>query len=429
MSHAFIVRAVTALALCALASSCKSGPSEQEIERWKAADQRGQIAGALTAPKSALNIRVKAARALIELAADAHFADGLKKLDSGTRAQVSEALTPELDKLLTSGELAKAILGKDFLGLIILAGDEAAAKTSGAKVMAWLGVDFTRRIAMGRVSGLEVAKRIGPPGLPALLGAFKPNVDLVVLAKIVSAIGDAKGIAQAADKVVAIAKTQGPKVPERTLKALFTLGGPNAAVQLATLASDPKLSFPTRRAAAEEMRALAQPAALQLGAKLALDNDGDQLVRESALVYMEKVCDAKTCGVYMDGLWSALKNQSLIFESASAIVKVGGAGKLAALLSALPKGRRYTPKAVESLADDIQKNIGAAALPSLRRALDEDGPGALVAIRALAKLGTAEDAKALLSHKGSDTVPEGWRGKTTLGQEAERAAKEVSARK
>ena len=428
MHVAATLRFIAPLALL-LTLSCKGGPSEQEIDRWKAADARGQIAEALTSPKSKLNIRVKAARALIELAADAHFADAFKKLDTATRAQVSEALAAELEKLLGAGELAKEILGKDFLGLLILAGDEATAKAAGPKLMAWLGVDFARRVAMGRVSGLEIAKRIGVPGLPSLLAAFRPTADLVVLAKLVAGIGDAAGIAQAADKVAAIAKTQGPKVPERTLKALFTLGGPRAAVQLATLAGDAQVSFPTRRAAAEEMRALAQPAALQLAARLALDGDGDQLVRESALVYMEKVCDAKSCGAHMDGLWSALKNQSLVFESASAIVKIGGAAQLAKLLETLPKGRRYTGKGVEALADDIQKNIGAAALPGLRGALDEKGPGTLVAVRALAKLGTADDAKKLDAAKGDDTVPAGWRGKTTLGQECAKAAKEILARK
>src|SRR5258706_6961436 len=161
---------------------CKGAPSEAEIERFKAAGRATQIADALTGAKSPLAVRVKAAKALIELAADAHFADALRKLDTQTRGQVSTAIGPELDQLFASKDLARQVLAKDFLGLLILAADRHTAERAGPALVRWLAADFRARTALGKVSGMEILKRIGAPALPALhqmLAAKPAGLDLV----------------------------------------------------------------------------------------------------------------------------------------------------------------------------------------------------------------------------------------------------------
>jgi hypothetical protein len=425
-----MIRTFAWLCVSSIAVVACRGVSESEIEAWKGADKRGQIAQALASPKVTPSVRLKAARALVELAADAHFADALKKLERADREVIATGLGPELDRLLASPDLASQVLAKDFLGLLILAGDAGTAARSGAAIVRWISADLAARTALGKVSGLELLKAIGVPAIPALVAAITPKLDLVVLAKVIAGIGDTAGVQQAADRVAAIARAQGPKIPERTLRALFTLGGPKSSEHLAGLAADTRLSYPSRRAAAEELRALAHRGGLPVAAALAIDPEGDQLVRESTLVYLEKVCDAAACGRYLDGLFASLENPSLIFEAASAIVKVGGAAQLPRLLSEMPRGRGYTAKGIEGIADDIRKNIGAAALPAIRAAAKGDaGPGQLVAIRALAKLGGPKDAAALDAQKDDDTVPKGWKAKSTLGAEAAKAAAEIRARK
>ena len=423
-----------ALSLCALVLflACRGKASESEVARLKAADKPGVIAEILVNPKTEAAVRLRAARALVELAADAHFADALKKLDAGTREQLARELGPELDKLFASSDLASQVLAKDFLGLLVLAGDRPTAQRAGEGLVRWFVVDFPTRAALGKVSGLEITKVIGSPALPALhslLAAPTPRLDLLTIAKIVAGIGDAAGIAQAAELVGRAALAQGPKIPERTLRTLFTLGGPRAAEHLGRIAANSKLSFPSRRAAAEELRALGHGAARDIAAKLAFTEDEDQFIRESCLVYLEKVCDA-SCAPMLEGLWRTLSVPGLIFESASALVKIGGVKTLGALLAKLPAGRGYTAKAIEGLADDLAKNLAASALAVLRTAAKEArGPGLLVAFRGLAKLGNADDAALLEKRKGDGTVPEGWRFKSTLGKEAERAATDIRKRK
>src|SRR5438046_89454 len=277
------------LALLLLAGACRGKVAEADIETWRKAEHVGRIADAMAAQGTAPNVRLRAARALVELAADAQFSEALRKLDSATRAQLAHDLRTELDKLFASTDLASQVLAKDFLGLLILAGDRETAESAGPAVVQWFGADFKNRISLGKVSAVELLKKIGTPALPALHALLRPGADLLFLAKVIQGIGDPGGIRHAADLVARAADAQAPQVEQRTLRALYTLGGPRAAEHLARIAAtDGKFSMRTRRLAAEEMRALAHRGSLLIAARLALDDREDLYLRESSLVYLEK---------------------------------------------------------------------------------------------------------------------------------------------
>jgi HEAT repeat protein len=423
------MRVVLALSALAVAvGACKGKVSEADVERWKAAERPGQIAEVMGARDIDAPVRLRAAQALVELASDAHFAAALRRLDSATRAALARDLGPELDRLFAAPELAKQVLAKDFLGQLILAGDRYTAERVGPAIVRWLSADFNGRVALGRVSAIVLLKQIGTPALPVLHTQIRPENDLLRIAKVVSEIGDRAGIRHAADLVRRVAESQAPDVPLRTLRAIFTLGGAQAARHLVAIAGDDRYSLKTRRLAAEEMRALGHRAALPTASRLGLDPREDLYVRESCLVYLEKTCDG-SCAPYLPGLWRILHERGLRFEAASAIVKIGGAEALPRLLWSLPPGT-YGEKGISGLARDIRANIGARALPALRVALGQrPWPGRILAIRALALLGEDEDALRLERVRGDARRPPGWKVGTSIGAEAVRAAQQIRARK
>jgi hypothetical protein len=415
------------LAIAVAAVACRGKVSDSDIERWKKSDSRGQIADALAGRDTPPAVRVHAARALIELAADAHFQGALRKLDKATRALVARELGPELDRLLASPDLARQVLAKDFLGLLIITGDAHTAERAGAAVVGWLAADFRGRTSLGKVSAVEVMKRIGTPALPALHALLRPESDLLLIANVIRGIGDKDGIRHASDLVARAALAQGPRIPQRSLRALFVLGDSRAAEQLARVTADEKLPLTTRRFAAEEMRALGHRASLDVAARVALSPSEDLYVRESCLVYLEKVCDG-SCAPYLGDLWKILKERGLRFEAASAILKVGGASALPQLLRRLPADE-YGQKGLNSLVEDIAKNAGPAALPALRAGLGQrHWPGKLLSIRALAVLGDKGDANRLDKLRGDRSTPKGWTVGTRIGEEAARAAQQIRTR-
>jgi HEAT repeat protein len=415
-------------ALALVWGACKGKASESDIDRWRASESSSQIAEAMTGRETTMAVRLRAAQALVELAADAHFASALGRLDTNTRTELARELGPDLDRLFASSQLASQVLAKDFLGLLILAGDRHTAERTGPGLVQWLMADLKNRVSLGKVSAVELLKRIGTPALPALHAAIRPGNDLLLLARVIQGIGDKAGVAHAADLMAQVAQAEGRQVSQRTLRALFTLGGDRAARNLAEIAASDKFSFRTRRLAAEEMRALGHSGALSIAARLGLDQSQDLYVRESCLVYLEKVCDPASCRGYLDGLWKILKEKGLRIEAASALIKIGGAAELPTLLRRMPPAE-YSDKGLGTLAEDIHQNVGAASLPALREALrGKAWPGKIVAIRALGYVGEASDATRLEAMKGDGTRPPGWRVKSTIGEEAARAASRIRQR-
>jgi hypothetical protein len=417
------------LALALFLLACRGPVSERDIDRWQKSESVAQIAEALAAQKTRPPVRLRAAQALVELAADAHFSAALAKLDKATRAELARDLGPELDRLFASPDLARQVLAKDFLGVLVLAGDQHTLDRAGQALVQWYAQDFRGRISLGKVSAIELLKRIGTPALPALHTLLRPEGELILLAKVIQGIGDRGGIRHAADLIGRVADGQAPHVPQRTLRALFTLGGRRAARLLARIAgTERRYSLRTRRMAAEEMRALAHRASLDVAARMGLDRSEDLYLRESSLVYLEKVCDA-SCAPYLSGLWPLLRERGLRFEAASAIIKIGGAAVLTRLLRDLPPKDTYGDKGLAGLAEDIRRGVGAAALPALRAALRRaPWPGRILAMRALGHVGAASDAARLEALSGDRTRPKGWKVTTTLGEEAARAARHIRGR-
>ncbi len=99
------------------------------------------------------------------------------------------------------------------------------------------------------------------------------------------------------------------------------------------------------------------------------------------------------------------------------------------MLEALPERYTYKKDDLKDLVEDDVVKLGAKALAPLRTALSSKSWIAkLVAVRTLARLGTAEDVSALEKLVNDGTALRGWEGGATLGTEAKAAIEKIRSR-
>lgn len=214
--------------LAAVAAGCKV--TAEDIETWKGTVKGpGKIVAVLKAAKYPIDLRVKAALALVEM--DRSDVNGLNELsgalasgriDPVTRQGIVDGMTPGLvDIMRGHGQAPQQaapgadapppspgqIRAKDAAFLVITYATPATRQTLTVAIIGWYVEDFNGRALVGNYSAEQIVRSLGAPAAAVLVDAMNAHMPREALTKIAELIGqlaDAGGKARAAQRLVEI---------------------------------------------------------------------------------------------------------------------------------------------------------------------------------------------------------------------------------
>ncbi|MBL8603679.1 MAG: hypothetical protein JNK72_17265 [Myxococcales bacterium] len=210
-----------------LAAGCNV--TEADIEHWKHTQRGpGKITTVLTRTEYALPMRVRAARALIEMKHP--NVNGLDRLQSALgqmpaseREQIVHALLPELASMMraqgstpSNGPSEAQIKAKD-AAFVLIRGDgrqsfaNAEDRTAlSTQVLDWMLADFNGRALAGSFTAEQIVNGIGPSSAERLTAAVSSDDSsipvIVELAKLINGVATPEGKQAAVARVVAVAR-------------------------------------------------------------------------------------------------------------------------------------------------------------------------------------------------------------------------------
>ncbi|MDD5307052.1 MAG: hypothetical protein PHU25_06995 [Deltaproteobacteria bacterium] len=247
--------------LLTVAAGCEV--TAEKIELWKGTQNGPQkLSAALVDPGLAVDLRAKAALALVEINAWDIFRESFQKMEKADAEKVVDAVAPILAKMVESApagadKISKLQMdAKDALFMLLdyaSAGGRAAVEKP---LIDWCTTDYNTRAMAGQFKINIMVKKIGARAGEALVPLL--TLDQLAIQYIADLIVELKddGVAQKASAQIAkVLKASVGKIQEIHLVAAATIGGNPVADALIGFATDPKLDAALQRFA---LRALSQ---------------------------------------------------------------------------------------------------------------------------------------------------------------------------
>lgn len=474
-------RACVLLSLLLALSGCKV--AAEDIEYWKGTVKGpGKIAAVMLADKYPMDLRAKAALALIDMERTdrdgiADLQAALARLEENERGELISAMLPGLEQLMkqapkSDGSASPAqIRAKDAAFVLIThAPPEVKSKLTLA-VVEWYMQDFNGRSLAGNYSAEQVVRALGSPAAKVLvkgLHARMPQQALVKMAQLIGQLGDPAARKEAGDRIVAIqremedkeflawvkdsvlnqAQRSGIKLEGQRLTTIVEANrdsfiNEGALPAMKWLAEQPavkarllELASASAKTPAGNQRRVGALAALEgkvssadlpVIMQLALDAQSPAEVRDAAF---DRVGDIKSAQA-LPSLWPLVasnENPRLRWRAGELVLAIGGPAVVAEFFSKLPGSGDYAQEELEGYAT----RMGQMTPPPVQLVRDQLNASAwynrVIAIRFFERKGAASDVeqlKQLIADKASTKGPR-WGKTKTVGDVAEEA---VSAAK
>jgi len=428
VAHRF--RVLLVLALLAGLGGCEV--TEEKIELWKGTQQGPKkLAGTLIDPEIAMDLRAKAAVALVEINAWDLFRESFQKMEPADSAKVVNAVSPILGRM-TKGEPGEEGLTKLQVdakdGLFIMV-DYAGAEGIEAvrkPLIEWATEgDYNIRAMAGQYNVKTVVKKLGAPAAEALIKLLALNQIVIEhVARLIREVNDPVVMVKASEKIAAALKADVKKIQEVHLVAAAIIGGDAAAVALLDLATDKGLSAELQRFS---LRAYSQavdqgnikPNKEHLTRLFAMGENSEEFdpyQREETYLVIAQVGGKEDTA----RVAKLLENEEFFWRLVGlrCLLRMDGEGQLGPALEVKDLAR--STKEANEIIDWVVKF--PKLMPTVRQVLDSGGPFAkAVAVAVLAAGGNAED-KALIEKLADDgTKLPGVFEQKTLGEAAKAA--------
>ena len=403
---------LASVAVVASLAGCR--PTSEKIQRWKETEAGPRkLAAAVADAELALPLRGEAALALIEI----RELEALVEAVRGTSPAAQGALMTALAQTLLArleGSAAPAarptaIEAKDALFALREWIPAAARGLADEGLIRWLVADWVGRSA-GDHSGAKIARAIGGAAAPVLAeGLRRAEAGVaVVFAQLLRELGSGADRERAAALLIERLRERDGLAREAGYQALAALASPLGRSHLLAAAQSGATSD---RVLA--LLALAKaPAVASLPALGALAG-GPRIpaaVREAAFTALEAVAAPATADV-LAAILARDADEKVRYRAVEALVACCGAAGAERLLAALPPGYSYRRLDVSDFVERDLKDIGAAVVPVLRRALASPSWIArVIAVRVLGELGSEADVAALRTLLTDQTPLRGWQG-------------------
>lgn len=421
------------LALCGLLVfallACESVSSER-IQTWKGT-QKGpeKIEAALRSGNVPANLRAEAAVALVDIGRPEKVDEIMASLDAGERSEILKTVIDLEIKEMGSAQVPKVRDARDTLFSVRQYAAPEEQRRIDAVLLASVEKDLSQgRFAGGRHSLDKMLSAIGPaagPMLVKLLG--DPKTPYKGVAELLVKVCDEP----TRDKggVALLSRIPQGQVPLDLWLSLGMLGGSQVAEFLS--AKMQKGSAEDAVAAAKALQQSRFPTVLPAVMRIAGDAKTNKEVRGEAFGVIEKIGGPEA----LKGLLRIItedKNDIVRYRAHEASLEVGKASAIIPALQAFsPKLSFKREDVVDFLVKDISK-VGPSAKPQVLAALTSPSPLArMVAVLALeaplpsnpkGRLGSPEDAPALLKLADDKATVKGFSAGVTVGSEATRVA-------
>ncbi len=413
--------------------------TEEKIDLWKGT-QNGpkKLASTVVDADIQMNLRAKAAVALVEINSWDLFRELFKKMEKGDAENVVTAVTPILAKMVEKPGSKEKPIGKlqvdakDALFIMLdYAGGEGKAAAERA-LIGWCIGDYNVRAMAGQYNIRTIVKKIGAPAADGLVPLL--NVKSVVIkhvAELTREVKDKKVLAKASTQLATDLRANVAAIQEIHLVAAAIIGGGPIGDALLDFATNKDLSDKLQRFSLRAFSESMSKEAITLSDKqvdklfaMAQDTNFDQYQREetyyviaqagrkSDLERMRKLLTEKSSFWRAVGLRCILRidgegqlNRSLR-EIAKQTTSKSNVGEVIARIKSFPK---LLPKVRELLSDSPAFSKG-------------------IAVSVLGEMGTKEDLKKLEQLTGKKKrLPKGFSHKT-LGEAAKAAVEAIKKR-
>jgi len=261
MKAAWLLRLLICLAIASLAG-CEV--NEEKINTWKGTQQGPKkLAGTLIDPEIPMDLRAKAAVAIVEINSWDLFREAFQKMEKEDSDKVAAAVAPLLAEMMqgdgseAQGPSKLQVDAKDGLFIMFDYTTGAGRQAVIGPLISWCADgDYNIRAMAGQYNVRTIVKKIGAPAAEALGELLA--IDLIVIehvAKLIRDVNDPAAIDTASKKLAEVLKANVDKIEEVHLVSAAIVGGDALAETLLDLATDNKLSAELQRFA---LRAFSQ---------------------------------------------------------------------------------------------------------------------------------------------------------------------------
>jgi len=246
----FIVRLVLLLFSILFASGCQV--TEEKIELWKGT-QNGpkKLAGTLIDPDVSIELRAKAAVALVEIKELDLFQEAFQKMEKADSQQLISQAAPILGSMiggdagLDENSLTPTqVDAKDGLYLMLDFADGASRDAVVQPLVRWCSSgNFNIRAMAGSYNAQAIAKKLGGPAAMGMADVLVMNQRAIEpISKLIKDIGDAAALEKASARISAELMANIDKVEEVHLVSAAIIGGAPVADMLLAMATNKGLS-------------------------------------------------------------------------------------------------------------------------------------------------------------------------------------------
>jgi hypothetical protein len=420
--------------------------TQEKISLWKGTKNGPQkLAGTVVDSEVSLDLRAKAAVALVEINAWERFRGAFKKMDSAEAALVANTVVPILaEKLDGNGTVSSRrgisaisklqVDAKDGLYLLLDHAGAAGQKDAQAALIAWCVKDDNTRAMAGQYNAKTIVKKIGPAAAAALVPML--TVDRVAMkhaADLIREVNDKVVLAKASAHLAGELGTHIDQIDHTVLSAAAAIGGVPVTDVLVDLATDRDLGAKLQRPALRALSTGVKNRTVELNDShiarlfsLAESRKIDRHQREEAYYViaqagrMSDLPRMRRLLARKDPFWRAV--------GLECILRVDGQGQLKGVLHSIARFKRtMKPDDVEDVIRRVSSVPGL--LPQARELLGSRSSFVRgVVLGVLGRIGTEDDARNLTKLFNDKTkLPKGFKY-TTLGNAARAAARAIEMR-
>ncbi|MCP4676509.1 MAG: hypothetical protein GY854_13545 [Deltaproteobacteria bacterium] len=426
---------VAVLALLVLAG-CEV--TEEKIDLWKGT-QNGpkKLASTVVDSDVQMNLRAKAAVALVEINAWDLFRELFKKMEKSDAESVVTAVTPILAKMVEEGGSKEKPISKlqvdakDALFIMLdYAGGEGKAAAERA-LIGWCTGDYNVRAMAGQYNIRTIVKKIGAPAADGLIPLL--NVKAIVIkhvAELIREVKDERVLAKASQQLAADLKANIAGIKEIHLIAAAIIGGGPIGDALLDFATNKDLSDKLQRFSLRAFSESMSKKAITLSSEqvdklfsMAQDLNFDQYQREETYYVIAQAGRKDD----LERFFKLLTEKSSFWRAVGlrCILRIDGEGQLNKALQDIAK--QTTDK---SHVDEVIARIKSfpKLLPKVRELLgDSSGFSKGIAVGVLGEMGNKDDLKKLEQLSGKTRLPKGF-GHKTLGEAVKAAVEAIKKR-
>ena len=368
------------------------GVSSDQIAHWKETE-RGpkKLRETVKSESVAANFRGEAVSALVEIGMAQEAVEDLKTLPEPERRQVIHEATPHLVQLAQAGTGPTTKLQRDGKDALYQVRADAAPEDRNLiddSLIEWVTGDLTARMSQGGQGSEKILMAIGARAVPKLIQVAVPGPNLLTAASLLGRIADVNGKNQAADALIARAKTKGAP-DDSTLQSIGLIGGPHATDYLLTIAEHGStkvrehalLSLSQGHFAADPAE---QEKALSIGLRIANDSGAAGEVREAAFSLLEKLGLSAVPGLVKI---MSDKNETVGWRAVEAALGAGKEKAVVPVLESLSPTKHYKQDDLDSFVIHDLVQIGSSVAGPLKGETGSKNPNArLVAAAALKQI-------------------------------------------